>query len=182
MICAIVGSTVLTAASINTKATVTYKENRQAEYTVSSAAATIGDFFQKDVQIVWDWTTVEDGNPPVFDSSSKTPNTTLKTFWSDFGSAIWTKHFSGEEYEHSKVVLIEVPLRDVPNTMDDVYAQLSIDQDFNIYIKLSLDNTMDELSPYNETVYIQSIPTFDAEGKIVKLQWETPVIIKTSSS
>lgn len=42
LICAIIGSVVLTAASVQAKAVQTHRELQQAEYTVGSAAQTIG--------------------------------------------------------------------------------------------------------------------------------------------
>lgn len=43
LICAIVGSIILTAASVNAKTVATYKETQQAEYTVTSAAGLWAD-------------------------------------------------------------------------------------------------------------------------------------------
>lgn len=172
LICAIVGSAVLTAASINTQATVTYKESRQDEYTMNSAASTLGVFFQEDVVIAWDWAGASAGIPAYDGAASRGD---VAAFWAENGQAIWQARLASTSYTHGSPIAIKV---NGLSELDTVYAKLSIDKDFNISINASLDEDMSALSAYNETVFLQCIPKFDNDGRIVELRWENPVISK----
>ncbi|MEG1493269.1 MAG: hypothetical protein RR380_03260, partial [Gordonibacter sp.] len=68
LICAVIGSVVLTAASINAKAVVTHRQTQQAEYTVTSAAQTIVDQIVP-TTVVWK----DSKNPPEIEMPVKGP-------------------------------------------------------------------------------------------------------------
>lgn len=177
LICALIGSTALTAATVNTQATVGYKQNRQDEYTVGSAAQAVGLLFQKDVVIRWDWASAVDGVPTFNKNLSSFNDPSLMNFWATQSNAVWSAKNTSKSYKTTGAEITSLG----SSSIDTVYGSVEIDPDFNITIVLSLDANLDAASPYNETIYLQSIPSYDSSGRVSELRWESPVIWKTGS-
>ena len=166
LICAIIGSVVLTAASVQAKAVQTHRELQQAEYTVGSAAQTIGyDMDMDELTIVSrpDGDTVQGAQYSVFG----------REFWKTYGSSILERRAVKESFGSGERLVIK-------QGNSTVYGKLLVDSDLNITIDLSLDESFAPASPYNMTVYLQCIPTYNASGKLVSFSYERAAITKTN--
>lgn len=182
LICAVVGSTVLTAASINAQAAATYRTARQAEYTVGSAAALVGAELQSGVRVSWDWSVVSATTAPALRASSFTGSEFAKALWQEVAAQLW--HYRGEEagvflWQAGSVTVSNVEIGGVAG-VDTVYASITVDGDFGITARLSLEGAAGTAALYDETVYLQAVPEY-ANNRLVALTWESPVITKTGS-
>lgn len=60
----------------------------------------------------------------------------------------------------------------------DAYAWVEFDRDFNLIVTVSTDLDRSKVSDYKQTITVQSIPTFNNAGQMLKCEWEKPVISK----
>ncbi|MEG0322369.1 MAG: hypothetical protein RR619_00110 [Raoultibacter sp.] len=173
LICAIIGSIVVTAASVNSKVTATYREAQQAEYVVTSATRALGDLVEGS-QITWTYD--EGSTKPSFgnEDSYKECATILKHVWITYGDAIWSARASGADYSVPEVFTLSI------KDMKDTYARVVVDRDLNIELVLSLDEVQSTTSEYNETAYLQAEPSYDSSGKLLSLSWADARIVKTA--
>lgn len=177
LICALVGSMVLTAATVNSRSMVTYKQSRQSEYTVSSAAQLIGAELQQDIALGWNWSAVNAANKPVM-SITASNDGFAKQLWGVYRDDLWEYNSSLSTWRLTGLEAGNIKVSDVGN-LDPVYATIEVDHDFNIKIYLSLDEALsDDLSPYNEIVELQSITSYNNLGQLIGVSWEKPVITK----
>jgi hypothetical protein len=179
LICAVVGSTVLTAASINAQAMVTYKKTRQAEYTVSSAAALLGEQLHNNTSLNWDWSKVSETSAPILDASAPVGTQLASVLWDEIAGDLWHYDATSSLWKTREVSISGLEIAGVIG-MDTVYADLVVDADFGMTIRLSLSNATDTASLYDETVYLQARPEY-ADNRLVTITWEDPVISKTGS-
>lgn len=176
IICAVIGTVVLTAASVNTQATVTYQETQQAEYTVTSAADLVGDLLV-DSAVVWMYGDEGDNVPDFSDAEAYKgcENELLPHVWRQYGGFIWTERSQNESYTVPE--LFTVSATDV----DAVYARVSFDQDLNMAVMLSLDPDMDASSGYTMLVSFPVTPQFDVSGRLLAVSWDSYTVAKAAS-
>lgn len=177
IVCAIIGTVVLTAASVNTQATVTYQETQQAEYAVTSAADLVGELLVDSV-IVWTYDGESDETPDFTDDKAYEgcANELLPHVWRQYGNLIWLERKTSEPFIVPELFTISA------TGVDAVYAKISFDQDLNMTVMLSLDPDMASLSSYNEQVSFQVTPHFDVRGKLVSVSWDSYTVTKAASA
>ena len=168
LICAVIGSVVLTAASVQAKAVQTNKEMQQAEFVVGSAAQTIGYDLDR-AQL----TVSTDGKTVTYPEDSQSKAFFWKSFWQKYGVDVLAARNNGTAY---------TPTDQLTITQDGttVYGTMTVDVDLNIIVKLSTDQNLDESSPYNMTVYLQCIPAYDTSGRLKSFSYERAVITKAN--
>lgn len=166
LICAIIGSVVLTAASVQAKSVQTHRELQQAEYNVGSAAQTMGEQFASVSATVG-----EDGQL----SFSNTILTFANSFWGEYGADIIAQQRGDKDFAPKSMKLSYAQLdRDTK----PVYGEIGVDADLKVTIKLSLDPSFAKDSPYNMTVTLHCIPTYNVSGKLVAFSYEQAVVSK----
>lgn len=178
LICAVIGSVVLTAASINAKAVVTHRQTQQAEYTVTSAAQTIVDQIVP-TTVVWK----DQKNPPEIEMPVKGP-VLMQQLWTTNLGNLWNVHQSQSETPYTLPTLLKIKVSDSSGSSKyvelEVYAQFSVDRDFNITVKLSSEEDINKPAAYKEVVTVQCIPTYNNAGRLEKCEWKNAVITKAS--
>lgn len=179
LICAIIGSVVLTAASVNAKAVQTNREMQQAEFEVSSAAQVLGRQFSA-MTFTVDYSKSNQGEIVVADA----PDASFgMKFWSNAAnkSQIWTNRSTGSSLSQD----VSVQLQNSAASMDEVAGTLVVDSDLNVTIELRRVVSGDAASDadaYRETVYVQCVPTFDQSSRLVAFSYEPAVITKSGAA
>ena len=173
LICAIIGSIVMTAASVTSQTTATYRDTQQADYAVTSATRGLGSLAAGS-QVVWSYPS--GSTKPDFANQASYENCAdiLEHLWKTYGDAIWAARTDGLSYEVPEIFTLSVP------DMQDVYARFIFDRDCTIEIHLSLDMNHAKSSAYNETTRLQAEPHFDGSGKLLAITWKDPLITKTA--
>ncbi|MEG2212158.1 MAG: hypothetical protein RRX88_06730 [Raoultibacter sp.] len=192
LICAIIGSVVLTAASVNAQQVTTHKETQQTNYSVSSAAQLVGN--QLHAGEITTFTYAADaasgkaggsaGASGLVKPLSETVTNTsplLQRVYGSFRDPIWDAVLTGTSYSISGAITITPPTPKDSRVLQPVYAWVTFEKDFSLTVTLSLDPSQGAASPYNETVALKCIPTYDGK-KLTKLQWEAPVITKSGGA
>lgn len=172
LICAIVGSVVITAASVNAKAVQTHKELQQAEFAVGSAAQVVGyQMSAVDLEVVYD----ASGKP--VDARMKSSSLSFaEAFWEENGADVMEAYCGERPYERPIVITPEsIGLPPVSGT-------LTVDPDLTIKVELSLDPEATEKSPYSMMVTMQCVPTYDARGVLKGFSYEHAVVEKTDGA
>lgn len=164
LICAIVGSVVLTAASVNAKAVQTQRDLQQTEFTVGSAARTIGDALASSQVTV---------NVPV-GSAAPTVATVggqefARSFWGTYGDAVLAARTAGESFSSTDMSLGRDG--DTP-----VFGRLSVTRDLDISVDVSLSEDFAADSPYTMNVAIQCVPSYDPSGNLTSFSYEQAVV------
>lgn len=187
LICAIVGSAVVTAASVQAKAAQTHSDLQQSEYTMQSAAELVakqlgGEVATKDPNALTK-TQSSVVISAIYDTGAKKYTADVSKVVSPLGSVFWTEQRASDLL--SGTVLSSVPITiKAPSgskSTTPVYGNISVDGDLNVTVRLSLSESFDEASPYNMTVHIQCTPTYNAAGKITEFTYgDNTVIEKTS--
>lgn len=174
LICAIIGSIVITAASVNTKTTVTYRDAQQAEYVVTSATRTLGDLVAGS-QVTWAYA-VDGSTTPLFanEENYKECAAVLAHVWKSYGDNIWAARTAGTSYEIPESFSLSV------TGVEKTHARVKVDRDLNIEFMVSLDEAQSEASEYNETAYLQAEPHYDSFGKLLSIEWGNARIVKTA--
>lgn len=171
LICGIVGSAVVTAASVQAKAAQTHRQLQQDEFNVASAAQSIG----------YDMDMVELTVQPGENGAAGT--VVPERGYSQFGSQFWTQYGS---------TIMANRRNDAPTNVPDilsiqvsgygdlrpVYGKVTVDPDLNITIKLSLSNTFASTSPYNMKVTLQCVPSYDNAGNLLSFRYERAILQK----
>ncbi|MEG2458639.1 MAG: hypothetical protein RSA89_02360 [Raoultibacter sp.] len=204
LVCAIVGSIVLTAASVSAQQVATQKQSAQANYAVSSAARVVGAQLQGGrIDFAYDTKaaaekpgdthkagSVTNGYMPTQQVASGSK--LLEALYgasSPYPAQVWehlvaskpfTLGIGNEETDH----IIVAPSLPAPASTPKVYAALTVESDFSLTVQLSLNASTFATKPggpsaYNETVKLQSIPTYDNAGHLTRMQWEAPLITKS---
>lgn len=171
LICAIIGSVVLTAASVNAKAVQTNRDLQQTEFTVGSAAQLVGSQFSAVVLNV-DYAGSSPSIAVDLDRTDTDNAAFAITFWDTNSGNAWVARNSGTSYSTS----IDVKLQNSSAAVEDVAGKLTIDADLNVRIDLALANP--NKGEYRESVFVQCIPTFDQTGRLTSFSYEEPVITK----
>lgn len=174
LICAIIGSVVLTAASVNAKAVQTHRVQQQAEFAVSSAAQTIAQELES-AQLKPAGT-----EKPTFVEGS-VPLSFASAFWDANGKEIMAKRAAQESFE-TDVSIEPTEAAQTAYGIKPAYGKLTVDRDLNIKILLSADASLSADSPYNLLVTLQCIPTFNAKGELTEFAYEQAVIRKAGGA
>ncbi len=173
LICAIVGSVVLTAASVGAKAVQTNRELQQAEFTVGSAAQLVGSQLSA-MGLTVDYASSADGTVKVDEGAKASFGI---SFWDAYGAQIWTARTSSGSFSHS----IQVDLSGSSASMDQVAGTVAVDADLNITVDLGRvvpGGSAADANAYRERVYVQCVPTYDRSGRLVAFAYEPAVITK----
>ncbi|WP_303202603.1 hypothetical protein [Raoultibacter timonensis] len=191
LICAIVGSIILTAASVNAKTVATYKETQQAEYTVTSAAGLWADWLNGSSA---EWVLGDGGQPDFVNSvygvdAAVNPTyptkSLIKSLWVNYGDEIWPKR-NVESYTIPATFTVKATSLTGEQPVDPVYAQVTFDRDFNIVVVFSLkgfaNGAVDQTSLYNLQLTMQATPTFDSDGSLTSISWGSPKMVKLGSA
>lgn len=178
IICAIIGTIVLTAASVNTKATVTYEETQQAEYTVTSAANLIGGQLANTSAT---WTYSDTSEKPDFSNHASYDDNHgfITDLWVNYGLGIWAVY-------HQETYTIPERFTVSASGLDDVYVDIEFDRDLNITAKLSLNSGTGNSGAsapkgYDMVVSVQATPHFDISGKLLGVDWGPYTVSKAAS-
>lgn len=188
LICAIVGSVVVTAASVNAKAVQTHKDLQQDEYSMASAADLIaqqlgGEDKTRSAPCV----TVAISYGP-----DEKPSVDVSKVYSEVGKSFWTKERAatilacreqGIPYtigdSSSDRLVVHPPFES--KAMDPAYGKVTVDADLNVTVELSLDEELSASSPYNMTVSVQCTPTYDAAGRLTAFSYGKNTVVKKAS-
>lgn len=176
LICAIVGSVVVTAASVQAKAVVTHQELQQDEFTVSSAAQLVGsDLASARLDVKYE------GNAAKLTVKEEQPFAT--EFWKKYGDAILTmRNGTDASLTYSGLTISANNGASDRYTFDGVHGSVTVDRDLNITVALSLSPNATTASSYDLTVLVQCIPTYNVQGKLTHFEYEQPVIKKTGAA
>lgn len=175
LICGIVGSAVLTAASVEAKSVHTHKELQQAELTVGSAAQLLANQLGGDAVRI-----------TVAKAADGKVTASVDGVTSPFGQSYWTETqaaaaATGTPSSDTYQISVQPP-GDSNSLVDTVYVKIELDADRNLTVTLSLDESFAPSSPYNMTMYCQCIPTYDAKGQLKEFTYEPAVIRKAAES
>lgn len=183
LICGIIGSVVVTAASVQAKATQTHIDLQQDEFAMQSAAEMVSKMLGGDAnafRIDYD----AKGNPQV-DIEKAAPQLGKVVWTQDHIEKVLTARSStvGEAFsiEGTDAQPFSIDLEQWGNSLArTIYCRIAVDTDFNVTIRLSFDASLASGDSYDMTVFVQSIPTYDLDGRITKVDFEPAVIEKTS--
>lgn len=191
LICGIVGSVVVTAASVQAKSVQTHKELQQDEYAMQSAAELVADQLggSEEVEETVNGTVSKikkyavtigvsyNGEAPVADVSQ------VRT---QLGKSFWSKERTEGILDQSADYIIGKPGASSieikpPQGTKPVYATLVVDTDLNITVNMSLDKNFSAASPYNMKVFIQCTPSYDINGKLVKFSYGDNTVVEKAT-
>lgn len=189
LICGVIGSVVVTAASVQAKSVQTHAGLQQDEYTMQSAAQLVAQQLGGSDATSGERTvTVSvryEEKKPVIDAAD------LLGVTSELGKAFWTPARTkailelpqGGNYVAgaSAANRIEIQAPDEASSLATVYGQITVDADLNMIVDLSLDRAMAATSPYNMRVSIPCTPTYNAAGQIIKFTYGDNTIIEKAS-
>lgn len=177
LICAVIGSVVVTAASVQAKAVVTHQELQQDEFTVSSAAQLVGsDLASARLDVNYEGNAVK--------LTVKEGQSFATEFWEKHGDAILTmRNGTDASLTYSDLT---ISANDTGSggtyTFDDVHGSVTVDRDLNIAVALTLTPNATTASSYDTTVLVQCIPTYNVQGKLTHFEYEQPIIKKTGAA
>lgn len=184
LMCAIIGSIVLTAASVNSKSTATYEEMQQLEYTVTSAADLVGSQIVGS-EITWAYPSKAQDAIPNFmqDDQYETCSEFLKALWKKYGSVaqesgtggIWDTRGKTDPYTLPETFTVQVA------ELQDVQVNITFDRDLNIEASLSVSDGTGGSAGYDEVVSVHATPHFDLSGRLVSVSWDSYTVAKASS-
>lgn len=169
LICAIIGSIVLTAASANEKAIRTQKEMQQAEFAVGSTAGTVGDALASSKVVVDNGAGLPGMVSPTVDEAGLSGQDFARAFWSLYGDDILAKRAAHESFSTNSMTLSR-------SGETTVYGRVIVASDLDIHMELSLSGDFAANSPYNMSVFIQCVPSYDAVGDLLSFSYEQPVV------
>ena len=175
LICAIVGSVVVTAASVQAKAVVTHQELQQDEFTVSSAAQLVGsDLASARLSVSYedDVATLDVQEGQAFATG----------FWKAHGTDILDMRNDKKAPLTYDDLSISANNGDSSYSFKTVHGSVTVDRDLNITVALTLSSNATTASSYDLTVLVQCIPTYNVQGKLTRFEYEQPVIKKTGAA
>lgn len=171
LICAIIGSVVVTAASVNAKAVQTQREMQQAEFAVGSAAQTVGgDLASAQVDVV-----PGEGSSSSVDAGTLVGQEFATAFWGRYGNEILKARVEQRSFSTDDMTVSQ-------DSSEPVYGRLTVDRDLNVTVALSLDQGFSSRSPYNMTVTVQCVPTYDSAGRLLAFSYEQAVVQRASDA
>ncbi|MRX81767.1 hypothetical protein [Eggerthella guodeyinii] len=193
LICGIIGSVVVTAASVQAKAAQTHIDLQQDEYTMQSAAELVAQQLggKVGVEEEVDGVTQEVVKNAVTIAVSyrgEDPVADVSQVYSQLGKSFWSKDRAETALTQTVYIIGRTSERRIiidPSTDNQldrpVFAMITIDSDLNMTVELSLDNTLSPDSRYNMTVSIQCTPSYDIDGKLTAFSYGDNTVIEKSS-
>lgn len=185
LICGVVGSVVVTAASVQAKSVQTHQDLQQDEYTMQSAADLVAHQLGG-IDVSSGQVSVTIG---VSYDAAKKPIAELREVISDLGQGFWTDDRTkailasralGNSYivgrPGSQPISISSPTGST--LISDVYGRITVDADLNMTVELSLDSSFAADSPYNMKVRIQCTPTYDIGGQLIAFTYGDNTVIE----
>ena len=166
LICGIVGSVVMTAASVQAKAAQTHVDLQQKEYAMQSAAKLMAQQLGGE-DAVWEEKSVV--VKIAYDTAGEASVDT-NSLRSGIGQNFWTEQRTKdilaaraeEGLRAGRLRIQSVAHRPSSEAgVSPVYGCITVDPDLNITVELSLDSAFAADSPYNTTISVQCTPTFD---------------------
>lgn len=205
LLCAVVGSVVVTAASINAQAVSTHQIAQKENYAVSSAASLIAKQIpskdDKSFAITLNYADEQKkelypGEKGFTVSSGDGMSEFLYQFLTKNIDSIWANHLNGDLFivgdgaTHGEPLVIRVQGDgmgvDGSESVAPVYARVDVDRDFTIAVHLSLSPLLtDEAlarSSYYEKVTIPCTPTYELNGGLTACSWGKVVVQKPTTS
>lgn len=194
LICAIIGSVVLTAASVQSQQVATHKELQQANYSISSAAQLVGAQLGGTITFK-EYDTNTAGKTGAGTSAGTTKPEPLKEelhqeifqkFIVNRWGNIWDSVAQSKPYTMGttdKPVVISVSGGEATKALKPVSAIIAVGTDFSLTVELWLTPEKAAAdSPYRETVTLQCAPSYDAQGRLTKLEWGNYVVAKSGDA
>ena len=176
--CGIVGSVVMTAASVQAKAAQTHVDLQQKEYAMQSAAKLMAQQLGGE-DAVWEEKSVV--VKIAYDTAGEASVDT-NSLRSMIGQNFWTEQ--GKDYvlggSASNRLLIDPPSE--AGGLAPVYGCITVDPDLNITVELSLDSAFAADSPYNTTISVQCTPTFDNQGRVTVIEYGDNTVVKKTEA
>ena len=169
LICAIIGSVVLTAASVQANAVATQQELKQQELVMSSAAQVIGEDMCSVKLVVGG-----DGSSFATEAESKGM---ARAFWGKYGTDVF-KNVEKRQPSDLGVFSVAVASLGADYGVDPVDAKIKVGPDLSLTIDISMPPADGSAPLYNLRVFIQSIPTYDVSGNLLSATYEQPVVQK----
>lgn len=189
LICGIIGSVVMTAASVQAKAAQTHVDLQQKEYAMQSAAKLMAQQLGGE-DAVWGERSVV--VRIAYDSAGEMSVDT-DSLCSMIGQNFWTEQRTkdilaaraeGKDYvlggSASNRLRIDPPSE--AGDLAPVYGCITVDPDLNITVELSLDSAFAADSPYNTTISIQCTPTFDNQGRVTVIEYGDNTVVKKTEA
>lgn len=184
LICGVIGSVVVTAASVEAKSVQTHKDLQQDEYTMQSAAELVARQLGGEDQVASqrsvDIKVSYSGGKAIADVSEVVSALGLR-FWTEERAETVLALPAGATHVvgNPKPIVINPPSGNAD--LKPVYGRVTVDADLNLSVELSLDQAFSPDSPYNMTVSIQCTPTFNTAGQLTEFWYgDNTVIEKTS--
>ena len=184
LICGIVGSVVMTAASVQAKAAQTHVDLQQKEYAMQMAQQLGGEdavWEEKSVVVKIAYDTA--GEASVDTNSLR--SMIGQNFWTEQRTKdILAARAEGKDYvlggSASNRLLIDPPSE--AGGLAPVYGCITVDPDLNITVELSLDSAFAADSPYNTTISVQCTPTFDNQGRVTVIEYGDNTVVKKTEA
>lgn len=182
LICGIIGSVVVTAASVQAKSVQTHKQVQQDEYAMQSAAELVADqlggFVASGQKAVVVEVSYDDKGKPLADVSQ---------VQSQLGKYFWSKERAEGILRQTTDYIIGKPGASCmeinpPQGIKPVFATMVVDKDLNITVNMSLDKGFSASSPYNMTISIQCTPSYDIDGKLTAFSYGDNTVIEKASA
>ena len=174
LICGIVGSVVVTAASVQAKSVQTHKELQQDEYAMQSAAELVADQLggSEEIEETVNGTvnTVRKNAVTIGVSyNGEAPVADVSQVRTQLGKSFWSKERTESILVQSADYIIGKPGASSieikpPQGTRPVYATLVVDTDLNITVNMSLDKSFSAASPYNMGYHPRTPPTTSTES------------------
>ena len=189
LICGIIGSVVMTAASVQAKAAQTHVDLQQKEYAMQSAAKLMAQQLGGE-DAVWEEKSVV--VKIAYDTAGEASVDT-NSLRSMIGQNFWTEQRTkdilaaraeGKDYvlggSASNRLRIDPPSE--AGGLAPVYGCITVDPDLNITVELSLDSAFAADSPYNTTISVQCTPTFDNQGRVTVIEYGDNTTVKKTEA
>lgn len=177
LICAIIGSVVVTAASVEAKSVQTHKDLQQAEFTISSAAKVLAEELRLPLEPQRNSGNVVTGLLVTdTDIYSKPAG---RDFWDAYGMPIMEAYRTKSDLS---ITGLSVTQRETDAVAGgSVTGNIVISKDLDIDIDLDFIKTGSSTALYKMHVYLQCVPTFDREGNLLSFEYAEPVITKNET-
>ena len=183
LICGIVGSVVMTAASVQAKAAQTHVDLQQKEYAMQSAQLGGEDAVWEEKSVVVKIAYDTAGEASVDTNSLR--SMIGQNFWTEQRTKdILAARAEGKDYvlggSASNRLLIDPPSE--AGGLAPVYGCITVDPDLKITVELSLDSAFAADSPYNTTISVQCTPTFDNQGRVTVIEYGDNTVVKKTEA
>lgn len=189
LICGIIGSVVMTAASVQAKAAQTHVDLQQKEYAMQSAAKLMAQQLGGEdvLRALFGPEILADHRAQAIRIDTRLTCGIVGDF-NDYRfllpDSILAARAEGKDYvlggSASNRLRIDPPSE--AGGLAPVYGCITVDPDLNITVELSLDSAFAADSPYNTTISIQCTPTFDSQGRVTVIEYGDNTTVKKTEA